>query len=249
MFGTRAISAHTISAQLDQSIAQSGIASKSSENFWEVPGTISLVCSTFLPFPQVLLEHEHLGDFSQEESFRAEFGEGGCVEAEISKEKHLFSEWGQGIQWMKALVRNSTGKAIQWRGLGHSVNRQTLWIEIFCAQPPSQISAPYLCRDILEMLRDKFLHGGFAPPEPELRAEFWETNFGRPNFGPESLGWIWGFFFFSKGGPLKIHPRETHLSKFTFKIQPRNRAKNSHFTSAGSFGCEMLELLEIHQSM
>ena len=30
----------------------------------------------------------------------------------------------------------------------------------------------------------------FAPPEPESRAEFWETIFGRPNFGPEFLGRI-----------------------------------------------------------
>ena len=30
--------------------------------------------------------------------------------------------------------------------------------------------------------------GKFAPPEPEFRAEFWETNFGRPKFGPKFLG-------------------------------------------------------------
>ena len=59
----------------------------------------------------------------------------GCDEAEISEEKRLFTEWGPGIQWMKASVRNSTGKAIQWRGFGHSVNRRTLKIEIFCAHP------------------------------------------------------------------------------------------------------------------
>ena len=28
------------------------------------------------------------------------------------------------------------------------------------------------------------------PPEAEFRAQFWETNFGRPNFGPEFLGRI-----------------------------------------------------------
>ena len=27
--------------------------------------------------------------------------------------------------------------------------------------------------------------GDFAPPEPKFGAEFWETDFGRPNFGPE----------------------------------------------------------------
>ena len=32
--------------------------------------------------------------------------------------------------------------------------------------------------------------GDFAPLEPGFRAEFWETNFGRPNFGPEFLGRI-----------------------------------------------------------
>ena len=53
----------------------------------------------------------------------------GCDEAEISEEKRLFTEWGQGIQWMKAWVSNSTGKAIQWRGFGHSMNRRILWIE------------------------------------------------------------------------------------------------------------------------
>ena len=36
----------------------------------------------------------------------------GCDEAKISEEKRLFTEWGPGIQCMKALVRNSTGKAI-----------------------------------------------------------------------------------------------------------------------------------------
>ena len=49
--------------------------------------------------------------------------------------KAPFTESRQGIQWMKALVRTSTGKAIQWRGFGHSVNRWIWKIEIFCAHP------------------------------------------------------------------------------------------------------------------
>ena len=36
----------------------------------------------------------------------------------------------------------------------------------------------------------KVCTGDFAPPEPEFRPEFCETNFGRPNFGPEFLGRI-----------------------------------------------------------
>ena len=67
----------------------------------------------------------------------------GCDEAEISEER-FFTGWGQGIQWMRALVRKSIGKAIQWRGFGHSVNRRTLWIEIFCAHPlPKSLLRPF----------------------------------------------------------------------------------------------------------
>ena len=36
----------------------------------------------------------------------------------------------------------------------------------------------------------KVCTGDFAPPEPEFRPEFCETNFERPNFGPEFLGRI-----------------------------------------------------------
>ena len=36
---------------------------------------------------------------------------------------------------MKAVVKSSTGKASHSRGFGHSVNRWTLRIEIFCAHP------------------------------------------------------------------------------------------------------------------
>ena len=66
----------------------------------------------------------------------------------------------------------------------------------------------------------------FAPPEPEFRAEFWETNFGRLNFGPQFLGRIFWFCFFQWKRPAG----EFNLEKFTsqnspFKIQPRNRAK------------------------
>ena len=72
----------------------------------------------------------------------------------------------------------------------------------------------------------KVCTGDFAPPEPEFRAEFWETNFGCPNFGPEFLGRIFSLCFF----PAKEPPEKFTLEKFTSqnspsKIQPRNRAK------------------------
>ena len=40
---------------------------------------------------------------------------------------------------MRALVRNSTGKGIQWRGFGHSVGRRALWVEIFCTRFSAKI--------------------------------------------------------------------------------------------------------------
>ena len=53
-----------------------------------------------------------------------------CNEAEISEEKRLFTKSGEGIQWMEALVRNSTGKGNSVKELRpFSVNRRTLQIE------------------------------------------------------------------------------------------------------------------------
>ena len=48
---------------------------------------------------------------------------------------------GEAIQWMRGLVRISTGKAIQWRGPGHSVNRRTLKSEKLLSSSPSRKSA------------------------------------------------------------------------------------------------------------
>ena len=69
--------------------------------------------------------------------------------------------------------------------------------------------------------------GDFAPLEPEFRAEFWETNFGRPILDPNS--WVEFFdslFLFQQKRP----PEKFTVEKFTSqnspsKIQPRNRAK------------------------
>ena len=54
----------------------------------------------------------------------AEFGEGDATKHPSVKEKGVLSEKRGGIQWMRGLVRNSTGKTIQWRGPGHSVNSE-----------------------------------------------------------------------------------------------------------------------------
>ena len=66
----------------------------------------------------------------------------GSDEALFSEKKRVFSEEGGGIQWMRGLVRISTGKAIQWRGPGHSVNRRTPKIEKLLTKSTSQKSAP-----------------------------------------------------------------------------------------------------------
>ena len=88
-----------------------------------------------------------------------------------------------------------------------------------------------------QRVRDKSLHRGFAPPQPEFRPEFCETNFGRPNFGPEFLGRIFDSVFSSKKRP----PEKFTLEKFTSqnalsKIQPRNWTKKFTLHSAGPFG-------------
>ena len=44
-------------------------------------------------------------------------------------EKRVFPMRRGDIQWMRGLIRISTGKSNQWRGLGHSMNRQTLKTE------------------------------------------------------------------------------------------------------------------------
>ena len=44
--------------------------------------------------------------------------EGDATKQNSVKNSAFFTEWGPGIQWMKALVRNSTGQAIHWKGSG-----------------------------------------------------------------------------------------------------------------------------------
>ena len=69
------------------------------------------------------------------ENVGAEFGEGTATKQKSVKRSAFFTEWGRGIQWVKASVRKYTGKAIQWKGWGCSVNRRTLKIKCFCAHP------------------------------------------------------------------------------------------------------------------
>ena len=65
----------------------------------------------------------------------------GCDEALFSEEKGFSVKRGEAIQWMRGLVRISTGKAIQWRGPGHSVNRRSLKTEKLLSSSPSRKSA------------------------------------------------------------------------------------------------------------
>ena len=72
-----------------------------------------------------------------------------------------------------------------------------------------------------------FRTGDFAPPEPEFRAEFWETNFGRPNFGPEFRGRIVWLCFFQQKRPPE-NPQEIHLQKFTFQNSTQKSGQKIH---------------------
>ena len=83
-----------------------------------------------------------IGTFQSRSFVRSWFLGRGSDEAPFSEEKVLFSEKGGGIQWKGGLVRISTGKAIQWRGPGHSVNRRTPKIEKLLSKSTSQKSAP-----------------------------------------------------------------------------------------------------------
>ena len=61
---------------------------------------------------------------------------------QLVKKKGGSVKRGEAIQWMRGLVRISKGKAIQWRGPGHAVNRRTLKTEKFLSSSPSRKSAP-----------------------------------------------------------------------------------------------------------
>ena len=67
---------------------------------------------------------------------RADFFWEGDATKDFSVKKKGFSvKRGEAIQWMRGLVRISTGKAIQWRDSGHSLNRRTLKFKSCCPHP------------------------------------------------------------------------------------------------------------------
>ena len=66
--------------------------------------------------------------FSERKAFFSEKG-GGNSGAFHWKGGRQFSEWGVWSELLQGMVRISTGKAIQWRGPGHPVNRRTLKTE------------------------------------------------------------------------------------------------------------------------
>ena len=72
---------------------------------------------------------------------RSRFWGRGCDEALFSEKKGFSVKRGEAIQRMRGLVRISTGKAIQWRGSGHSVNRRTLKTEKSLSSSPFRESA------------------------------------------------------------------------------------------------------------
>ena len=83
--------------------------------------------------------------------------------------------------------------------------------------PPTGVEIP-------KISGTNFRAGDFAPPEPEFRAEFWETNFGRPNFGPEFRGRIFWLCF----SPAKEAPSKIHLQKFTFQNSTQTSGQKIH---------------------
>ena len=77
----------------------------------------------------------------------------------------------------------------------------------------------------------KVCTGDFAPPEPEVRAEFCETNFGRPNIGPEKFTLE---EFTSQNSPSKIKPKsgqKNHIAPLQSHLADSSAA-SKYFTSA-----------------
>ena len=74
-------------------------------------------------------------------NIRADFWEGDATKHFSVKKKGFSVKRREAIQWMRGLVRIPTGKAIQWRGPGDSVNRRTLKTEKLLSSSPSQKSA------------------------------------------------------------------------------------------------------------
>ena len=83
----------------------------------------------------------------------------GCDEALFSEKKGFSVKRGGGNSVNGGLVRISTGKAIQWRGPGHSVNCRTLKSEKLLCSSPSRKSAPTRVRQEKRSVRLSFGFG------------------------------------------------------------------------------------------
>ena len=79
----------------------------------------------------------------------AAFWEGDATKHFSVEKDGVFCEKEGGMQWMRSLVSISTGKAIQWRGLGDSVNRRTLKTEKSLSSSPFREPALIGLREIL----------------------------------------------------------------------------------------------------
>ena len=75
-----------------------------------------------------------------------DFWEGDATKHFFQWKKGFSVKRGEAIQWIRGWVRISTGKAIQWRGSGHSLNRWTLKTEKLLSSSPSRKSVPMLHR-------------------------------------------------------------------------------------------------------
>ena len=82
------------------------------------------------------------------------FGEGDATK-HFQWKKGVFSERGEAIQWIRGLVRISTGMTIQWRGSGHSLNRRTLKTEKLLSSSPSRKSALFFQLDTKNSLKNE----------------------------------------------------------------------------------------------
>ena len=119
----------------------------------------------------------------------AVFWEGDATK-HFSVKKRGFSV--KGREWFSepwGFVRISTGKAIHWRGLGHSVNCRTLKIEKLLSTSSSRKSAlmsqRQLCIKTRPLSETKFLDDFWGPlPLPAPLFHCWPTSQKIPNIFP-----------------------------------------------------------------
>ena len=105
----------------------------------------------------------------------------GCDEALFSEKRGFQWNRGEAIQWIRGLVRISTGNAIQWRGSGHSLNRRTLKTEKLLSSSPSRKSALMHVALLSEIIQERL------PLKSQIALQVTWRLYQNPSLGQKTL--------------------------------------------------------------